>query len=441
LHVLIIAIGSAGDVYPFLGLAKHFAAEGHRVSFCTNPAFEDAVSAAGLKFVPLGTAEEYYRAMNDPALWDPRTSFRVLWKTMSSFLRPLVQILHQEVDEDTIMVGSLWAFGARLFQEKFGTPYVSVQVSPSTFLSAKLPPVHKRFVVPGWWPYRLRAALLWGIERFMLDSICGPDLNAFRGEMGLPRVRHVLGRWVHSPQGVLGLFPEWFAPPQSDWPAQVTLTGFPLYDQATSQSLDGELTAFLEAGTRPVVFTPGSTLVNEFEYFSAADESLQRLGERGIFLARRGAKLPKLNAKVLVRQYVPLSLLLEHSKALVHHGGIGTVSQALAKGIPQLAIPFAHDQFDNAARIERLGCSRTLRETVRVDTLLPLLSEILSDATIRETCQRLSRNVASGEEACGDAMRVIEAVFARSRLTPVARNSKAGILQSAAETAGSQPWQ
>jgi rhamnosyltransferase subunit B len=441
LHIFIIAIGSAGDVYPFLGLAKCFVAEGHRVSFCTNPAFEDVVSATGLRLVPLGTAEEYHRAMNDPALWDPRTSFRVLWKTMSSFLRPLLQILQREVDDDTIMVGSLWAFSARMFQEKFGTPYVSVQVSPSTFLSAKLPPVHKRFVVPGWWPYRLRALLLWSIERFMLDGVCGPELNALRSEMDLPRVSHILGRWVHSPQGILGLFPEWFAPPQSDWPADVSLTGFPLYDQAASQQFDEELTAFLNSGSKPIVFTPGSTLVDEFAYFSAANDSLQALGERGVFLARSGAKLPPLGSNVLVREYVPLSVLLKHSKALVHHGGIGTVSQALAQGIPQLAVPFAHDQFDNAVRIERLGCSRTLREAVRVDSLLPLLREVLTDTSIRETSQKLSQQVKSSEDACKDALRMIEGVFAQYRKSATTHVTYAENFTPATKTQGAHSWQ
>jgi len=52
---------------------------------------------------------------------------------------------------------------------------------------------------------------------------------------------------------------------------------------------------------------------------------------------------------------------LPHCAAIVHHGGIGTTSQALAAGIPQLIRPMAFDQFDNANRIEKLGCGRWLR--------------------------------------------------------------------------------
>jgi rhamnosyltransferase subunit B len=48
-----------------------------------------------------------------------------------------------------------------------------------------------------------------------------------------------------SPQGVLGLIPNWFAPPQTDWPARVELTGFPLFDEAEFRTLDPELEDFL----------------------------------------------------------------------------------------------------------------------------------------------------------------------------------------------------
>ena len=59
-------------------------------------------------------------------------------------------------------------------------------------------------------------------------------------------------------------------------------------------------------------------------------------------------------------RYAPFSALLPRLRGLVHHGGIGTSAQALAAGIPQMVAPFAHDQFDNAARLCRLGVAVTL---------------------------------------------------------------------------------
>ena len=40
----------------------------------------------------------------------------------------------------------------------------------------------------------------------------------------------------------------------------------------------------------------------------------------------------------------------------MHSGGIGTTAHALRAGVPQVIVPFSHDQFDNADRIARLGC-------------------------------------------------------------------------------------
>lgn len=425
MHIVIIAIGSAGDVHPFLGLGRTFAKSGHRVSFCTNPAFADLVERSNLRFLPLGTAEEYNAAMSNPALWDPRTSFKVLWKVMAGFIQPLYNLLQPEIDDETILVGSLWAFGARLLQEKYGVPYVSVQVSPSTFLSAHLPPVHKRFTIPSSWPIFLRSGLLWAIERGVTDRVMGPALNKIRTQLGLPAAKHILGQWLHSPQRVLGLFPDWFAPPQVDWPPNVALTGFPLFDESDFRELDDELKSFLATGPAPIVFTPGSTMVDSLSFFSAASDVLEKLGQRGVFLAKEGSPMPPLNSSILLRSYVPLSKLLPQAKVLVHHGGIGTVSQALAAGIPQLAVPFAHDQFDNAARVERIGCGLRLDAPISAETLLTALKRLLEEKSFQRNCASFRLRVESGETACLRALAMVEAVGIASRNLTTS-SSKAG---------------
>jgi len=63
---------------------------------------------------------------------------------------------------------------------------------------------------------------------------------------------------------------------------------------------------------------------------------------------------------VLAVDYEPFSRLLPRTAAIVHHGGIGTLSQALAADVPQLVMPMAHDQPDNAHRLLGLGVARRL---------------------------------------------------------------------------------
>jgi len=421
MHILIIAIGSAGDVHPFLGLGRSFKERGHRVSFCANPVFQPLVERCGLRFLPVGTAEGYNAAMGNPALWNPRTSLPTLWQVIASELRPLFETLVAESDEDTVMVGSLWAFSARLVQEKFGIPLVTAQVSPSTILSAKVPPVHKRFTIPETLPDGLKSAILWLIERGVLDRICGPELNRLRGELGLAPATRIMGRWMHSPQGVLGLFPDWFAPPQSDWPSQLSLTGFPLFDEAGFHEMDAGLQDFLAAGEAPVVFTPGSTMLEGQTFFLTAMQALRKLGRRGIFLTKDAQQVPPLPPEILLRPYVPMSTLLPRSAALVHHGGIGTTALAFAAGIPQLATPFAHDQFDNSARLERLGCGVRLDAPAQAQPLTEALQHLLESPEVAAQCRALQARVDSSEVACGKA-----ADFVEKATRPAARQALAG---------------
>ncbi|WP_043310259.1 glycosyltransferase [Burkholderia pseudomallei] len=422
--VIVTAIGSAGDVHPLLGVSRALAARGHDVVFCTHAPFEAAVRASGFAFVPVGTAEAYAQAMADPALWDPRTSFRTLWRVIAPVLRPHFDTLRALSDADTVLVGTLWAFSARLMQERFGARYVSVQVSPSTLLSAHAPPTHKRLTIPKGLPLAVKAGLMTLIERQVLDRVCGPELNAARRALGLAPARRILGRWLHSTDGVLCLFPSWFAPAQPDWPANHLQSGFALFNDVGPVPADAELDAFVASGEAPVVFTAGSTLVDGRAYERAVTQVLRATGVRGILLApdapaasdgttgpmeRAAETTARANgAALLKRRYVPLAALLPRCRALVHHGGIGTASLAYAAGVPQVVTPFAHDQFDNAQRVAASGCGVRLDAPVRGEPLARALARVLGDAAMAARSAEVRARMAAQPDGCDEAARFIE---------------------------------
>jgi len=410
LHIFVVAIGTAGDVYPLLGLSKTLVAHGHRISFCTSPVFRTITERCGLRFVPLGTEEDYYAAVNDPSMWNPRRSLKTLWKAVAARIEPMLDLLCSEIDGDTLLAAHPWAFAARLINEKYDVPLVTLQISPSTFFSAKEPPIHKQFTIPKFLPYPIRVGLLWAFDRGVLDQICGPDINRIRATLGLRPITHIAGRWIHSPQGVLGLFPDWFATPQTDWPRNVTLTGFPLFDGDSSQLADDELEAFLEDEPKPIVFTPGSTVIDDMSYYLTAASTLNALGQRGVFLASKSITTMNLPRNILARPYVPLSKLLPRAKALVHHGGIGTAAQALAAGIPQLITPFAHDQFDNAVRVQRLGCGLQASAPGNTTFTWKPLKTLLESDSIQQRCKEVRSWVEPGETACRKALSIIESL-------------------------------
>ncbi|WP_175797200.1 glycosyltransferase [Burkholderia ambifaria] len=404
--MIVTAIGSAGDVHPLLGVARALAMRGHDVVFCTHPPFEATVRRCGFAFVPVGTAAEYEAAMANPALWDPRTSFRTLWQVIAPVLRPHYDALCALTDRDTVLVGTLWAFSARFMQERHGTPYVSVQVSPSTLLSAHVPPTHPRLTIPARWPLPVKAALMTLIERQVLDRVCGPALDAVRRDLGLAPARRVLGRWLHSTDGVLCLFPDWFAPAQRDWPARLLQSGFPLFNDVATPDDDPALDAFLAAGEPPVVFTAGSTRVDHAVYARAVADAIRATGARGILLSPHDAAPD--GDRLLVRRFVPMRTLLPRCRALVHHGGIGTAALAFEAGIPQVVTPFAHDQFDNAQRVATSGAGIRIDAPVDGARLGAALMRVLNEPEFAVYAERARTLINAAPNGCETAADFIE---------------------------------
>ena len=93
-------------------------------------------------------------------------------------------------------------------------------------------------------------------------------------------------------------------------------------------------------------------------------------------------------ADLLWQPYLPLHRLMPRSAALVHHGGIGTTAEALRAAVPQLVLPWAFDQFDNAQRVRSLGVGLTLpSRRLRADMLLRALGQLLDSAAVAGACQ------------------------------------------------------
>ncbi len=159
----------------------------------------------------------------------------------------------------------------------------------------------------------------------------------------------------------IGMFPEWYAKPQPDWPSQMRIAGFPRFDGQTEEKLDAKVFEFCQAGDPPIVFTFGTGMMHATDLFRQAVEACRQVGTRGILLTKHRANLPDaLPTSVRHWEFVPLQQLLPHCAAIVHHGGIGTVAKALATGTPQLIIPHAWDQLDNARRVVQLGAGKML---------------------------------------------------------------------------------
>jgi rhamnosyltransferase subunit B len=391
-------VGSAGDVHPFIGLGRALRARGHDVVIVTAGTFEQVVQRAGLEFRETISAQIFDEMSKHPDLWHSRRGLQFVLGTVADYLRFGYERVAEVYEPGrTVLVGHALSFGTRLFEEKHGVPAATLHLAPSIFRSDFQQPAYATGRDLSSMPRWLKRTFWWALDRFLLDPMIVPKLNAFRQELGLSPVSRVFRQWVHSPRRVIGLFPDWFAPPQPDWPPDLRLTGFPQYDEADQQQLSLSLLEFLDRGSAPIVFTPGSANQNAAAFFRGAVDAAARLNRRALLLTRFTEHLPALPPTVHHESYAPLSRLLPRSAALVHHGGIGTLAQALAAGVPQLTMPMGFDQPDNTTRLLRLGVARWVAPSeFSGERVAPLLNTLLTDPAVASSCAKYAALLRDG---------------------------------------------
>jgi rhamnosyltransferase subunit B len=397
MRVLIAATGSYGDIFPFVALGRDLKRRGHDVRFFASSYFSPLVEGSGLTAVGIGSKDAYEAIIRHPDAFHPRKGIRLVAQTNLEHLPELYRRMDEQiVSGETIVIGSSLAFGSRLFQETRGVPTAAVHLAPSLFRSAIAPPRFEEWGLLERLPPFVNRALFRVVDRLVVDPTFCPGFNRFRAGLGLPPVRRLFGDWIQGASVVVGFFPPWFAEKQPDWRGNIHLTGFPLEDGSKSgESLSPEAESFLDSAKRPVIFTAGTAATTETSFFEESAEACRLTGIEGIFLTRYREQVPRdLPKNARHFDYLPFSLVLPRVRALVHHGGIGTSSQALAAGVPQLVRPLAYDQFDNAHRLVSIGAARALSPArYRAPAVAAALDELTSSDAIREATASIQKRI------------------------------------------------
>jgi UDP:flavonoid glycosyltransferase YjiC (YdhE family) len=372
--VVLATVGSLGDLHPFIALGRALRERGVDVVLASAAEYRDKVQASGIAFHPLRPS---FEEMQRDLRLDRAQLTRLVMDDSAFLFRKLIvpyvsmafeDMMRVTSDADLVITSSL-AFGARLAAEKRGLACIALVLQPMMFLSAYDPPV-----IPNaeWLSALLRslgpapAGLALSVLKAASKILFRP-LQALRAGIGLPRAAaDPLFDGQFTAAGAIGMYSPLLGAVQPDYPRPTSIVGFAPFDSedGLASRLDPELTAFLERGAAPLVFTLGSTVVNSpgdfyYESLAAARACAARavliVGEEAVAdYARFGS------SDVLICAYAPHSLVLPRAAAVVHHGGIGTLAQALRAGRPQLIVPHFADQLDNAARAARLGVARVL---------------------------------------------------------------------------------
>ncbi|HEV2237203.1 MAG TPA: glycosyltransferase [Ktedonobacterales bacterium] len=401
-RIVVTSFGSSGDLNPFLALGLGLRARGHDVLFAVEERFHQILMLAGFTTHHLTGDIETALAATGRRMFGRLTPFPSVRTFVDQYilptLRPKVMELLDACADAALLVAAAGQLSASFVADLTGIPWVTVALTPGTIPSAYLDPQPLPLSLPVTiQPLVNRVA--WDIGAFALRRIADTPVNRVRDEYGLPHRGNLLLAGNLSRRLTAVAASPAFQPRPPDWPRFVRMTGFCFWDTPDLWRAPDDLEAFL-ARPEPVIavssgsVAPGVTQAFT-EFYRTSLSAIQRVGARALVIgAAAGTFHDPLPDDALALPFAPFSQVYSHCTAVIHHGGIGTVAQALRAGVPALVIPWGVDQYINAEQVAHLGAGRWLqRHSYTVERAVQGLDALLHRERYREQAQALATQI------------------------------------------------
>lgn len=406
MKILITAIGTRGDVQPYIALGRALMESGHEVIICTCAHFEPFVREYGLNYAYVNN--DFIDFMHTPEGKIILGNAGSLWKTLITVI-PLISKLGYLQERQ---MSDVWAackatapdlilyhpkaIGAPDFAEKLGVPCMLAFWLPLYVPTTRFPAMgFPEFPLgPG---YRLLTYQF--IKRILL--LAGKKVRDWRKQNGLdprsPGLRLQLPNG--SPIPVLHGFSRHIIPRPEDWPDTAVVTGYWFLNQDEVWKPPLPLAEFLSKGEPPVYFGFGSIFGRDPNRVTQVIlEAVRQTGVRAILAQGWGGIKPPESAQsksVMFIKNAPHDWLFPRVSAVVHHGGCGTTAAGLLAGKPSIICPFFGDQPFWGHHVERLkvGPSPIPQKKLTVERLCHAIELVMNDSTIRRNAAELGSHL------------------------------------------------
>ncbi|MGH4023802.1 MAG: glycosyltransferase [Pseudonocardiaceae bacterium] len=417
-HVIaLVALGSRGDVQPFVALGAALRERGHQVRLATSEEFRPLAVEAGLEFrALLGASPQDFFA--DPDFTEVLRTTTSPAKISAAMPKPgpeqrertLSEVRAATRDAD-LVVHTPHTRAAALITP--GTHWCCASAWPVT-PTATMPAFGFPVLPFGGFYHRLTYRLLaQGEWRFFRAAV-----QKLRAAEGLEPLGPRAPRYCDDPhRPVLYPFSRHVFPVPADWPPSCQVTGYWFWNRHRQPSAD--LAAFVEDGPPPIAAAFGSTwMIDEQRSVRALLQAARRTGTRVVMMDGPQEDLP---GTVFRAHDVDYGWLFPRTSAVIHHGGQGTAAAALRAGVPQVVVPSFADQPYWARRLAALGVAAEPIPYPELggDRLAAALAGVMADDAVAARARQLGEAVRS-ERGVESACEVVERWAGRRAVSGVA---------------------
>ncbi|WP_433781378.1 glycosyltransferase [Actinomycetospora sp. CA-101289] len=409
MRVLIMAVGTTGDVAPYTGLGAGLRRAGHEVAIAAAEPFAAMVAAAGLEHRVLPGDPRAAQRSEANQRWQ-RGGRGVrggveMTRLLARHLRELgdAMIAAAARDTDVVLLSGPAYLGGADVAEGLGLPSAGVFAAPA-HPTREFPPL---IGLPDLGPTGNRLA--GGAVFAGMSPILAPAIRHIRSTLGLPPrsfrrtvQAHDRARWPVR-YGVSPLV----VPRPRDWRPGLEMAGY-FWPHHGAWTPPPTLRAFLDAGPPPVAVSFGSMAPRDPDRWSALiADALRQAGRRGIVQAGWAGFDVSAEHVVTVGE-VPHTWLLPRVAALVHHSGAGTTAAALRAGVPTVPVPIAADQHFWAARQVALGVApaRLTSRGLTADALAAAIRAAVGEPGHRDRAGRFAARL-EGEDGAPEVARLL----------------------------------
>ncbi|XP_065874532.1 sterol 3-beta-glucosyltransferase UGT80A2 isoform X2 [Euphorbia lathyris] len=351
LQIVMLIVGTRGDVQPFIAIGKRLQDYGHRVRLATHSNFKEFVLTAGLEFFPLGGDPKVlagYMVKNKGFLPSGPSEIPIQRNQIKDVIHSLLPAC-KDPDVDSgipfkadAIIANPPAYGHTHVAEALKVPIHIFFTMPWTPTS-EFPHPLSRVKQPAGYrlSYQIVDSLIWLGIRDMINDFRKKKLK-------LRPVTYLSGSqgWeADAPHGYI--WSPHLVPKPKDWGHKVDVVGFCFLDLASNYEPPEPLMKWLKAGPTPIYIGFGSLPVQEPEKMTQIIvDALEQTGQRGIINKGWGGlgNLAEPKDSIYLLDNCPHDWLFLQCKAVVHHGGAGTTAAGLKASCPTTIVPFFGDQ-------------------------------------------------------------------------------------------------